>query len=213
MRSAAVQMNQRYLRNLVGGVVLTALLFTAYAGQSSNDEALIYAQVLNELVGGLPKEATLLVVVSRDSMSMNEAYHAIGQPGPTSLEEDLVWRVTKAKNKTLEDFVSKNNSTHQVQFADASIRMQLRPLLVSKGDIDSVLADGDAEGWERFAKRYPNARYLIHFSPIGFDDSADEALVYMHRSCVGLCGSGHLFLLRKRGDEWSIVQVHQFWVS
>lgn len=206
-------LRQRLRHPLLAAATALLALCQAHAAESGHDEEQIYAEALNQLAQAFSKEPTLGIVVSAGSISIQDAYKTISQPPPSSLAEDIAWRLPKARNETIAAFVKNANAMHPVKLRAASLRTRLKARLVPKHKIDSILQGGYAKAWRDFDEQYPDARYIIQFSAIGFDASSTEAIVYMQRLCPGLCGAGELILLQRRNGGWSISQVHQFWIA
>jgi hypothetical protein len=180
------------------------------AQPSETDEAEIYAVALNGFAAaGKP----FALVVSSDSMGIELAYRSTMFVAPSAVEDDLAWRVPKAKKETLADFVKRSNTSHAVRISVKTLDSRLKVQLVPQREIDAAMKDGNANAWDGFARRYPGADFIARLSPIGFDSEFSEALVYIHRTCKGLCGSGHLMLLKRTDGHWKVQDVHQFWIS
>lgn len=81
---------------------------------------------------------------------------------------------------------------------------------------DSVYFEGlptrnkNAKSFERL---FPGAPGIISFSHVGFDTSLDEAIVSTSFICGGLCGSGEVYVLKKRWGRWQVVNQWNVWVS
>lgn len=71
----------------------------------------------------------------------------------------------------------------------------------------------DAQGWDRFRKKYPNSQGLVTLSRIGFNTSMDQALVYVSNQRAGFGGEGYYVLLSKEGHRWTITQKSGVWIS
>jgi hypothetical protein len=76
------------------------------------------------------------------------------------------------------------------------------------------------EGWptrnkdaKSFEKPFPGASGIISFSHVGFDASLDEAIVSTAFVCGGLCGTGKVYVLKKRWGRWRVVNQLIVWVS
>jgi hypothetical protein len=213
--TAGIMNLQKSVRHIcvVAGVALSVPFGEAYATDAHEQEAHVYSEVLNRLVRNVPKHDRVSVVVSSDSMSMEQAYREISQFPPASLEEDMSWRLRRAKKETVKNFVKKSAAAHAVRISSADLSKNITASLASQASIDEIFRGDYAKSWERFAQHHSGARYLIYFSPIGFDTARREALVYIHRVCAGLCGSGELVLLRQAKGRWTVLEVHQFWIS
>ncbi len=200
-------------RVLFALTALMSALAPANAGDIAGDELQIYTEALDSLARALPPNKHLKAVVSNRSMSMQAAYTAIGQPPPSSLEEDIDWRLTEAQKETIRSFAKRSADGLEVALVTASIHPQLQVQLVQRAAIDAIMRSNDQGAWERFSKEYPGTDFLIQFSPVGFNPNLTEAIVYLHRTCPGLCGSGELILLRKAKARWSVRQTYTLWMS
>ena len=84
--------------------------------------------------------------------------------------------------------------------------------MVSRDEIESLFKKGQ-DGWDKCYKKYPNAGGFWEFSRPGLNDNGDEALMYVGHHCGWLCGTGHLFLVRKQGETWKVVNRLMLWIS
>ncbi|MDE3110454.1 MAG: hypothetical protein KGL02_11000 [Acidobacteriota bacterium] len=66
---------------------------------------------------------------------------------------------------------------------------------------------------EIFKQVYPGASGIISLSRVGFDSRQDEAMVSTSFVCGGLCGDGHVYVLRKKSGRWSVVNAWLEWIS
>lgn len=198
--------------NLIRAALFIVLVSLGSAA-AADGEARVYAEILNGYVQGLGKDKSLRIVVSSTSISMAPAYQLMNMSPPKPLEEDITWRVPEAKEETVRDFVRKADVPRVVDVAPGVLDRQIKIELVSREKMAATLSGGHIEAWRRFSERHPDARYYVEFGPIGFDSSANEALVYVHRTCPGLCGGGELVLLRQSGGVWRVHRFHQFWIS
>lgn len=69
------------------------------------------------------------------------------------------------------------------------------------------------DGWGKFYKLYPKAAGYWSFSRPGYNATGDEALVYVGHHCGWLCGTGHLYLLRKQDGNWAVMNRQMLWIS
>jgi hypothetical protein len=91
---------------------------------------------------------------------------------------------------------------------------KMSPHLVSRTDIDDLFKPSKhLNGWEKFYQLYPKSSGFWEFSPVGYNDDALEALVYVGHRCGYLCGTGHLFLLAKENGEWVVKNRTMLWIS
>jgi hypothetical protein len=68
-------------------------------------------------------------------------------------------------------------------------------------------------GWEIFYNHYPQAPGITTLSRVGFNNTFDQALVYIGTQSNWLAGEGFYILLKKVAGVWSIDQQVMVWVS
>lgn len=64
-----------------------------------------------------------------------------------------------------------------------------------------------------FQQTFPEAAGTISLSHAGFDSRLDEAIVSTSFVCGGLCGSGRLYILRKKKGTWQVIGSSTVWIS
>jgi hypothetical protein len=64
-----------------------------------------------------------------------------------------------------------------------------------------------------FQQTFPEAAGIISLSRVGFDSRLDEAIVSTSFVCGGLCGSGRLYILRKKQGRWQVIGNSTVWIS
>lgn len=86
---------------------------------------------------------------------------------------------------------------------------------ISKAEIDSFFGSRKKghDGWEMFYKKHPQAAGFWSFSLPGYNQDGTEALLSVSHSCGWLCGTGHLYLLRKESDKWIVTNRLMLWIS
>ena len=67
-------------------------------------------------------------------------------------------------------------------------------------------------GWEGFYQTYPNSHGLVGFSKIGYNTTANQAMVCVSWYVHYLAGGGYIIIL-SRGENWQIDQMEIIWIS
>jgi hypothetical protein len=109
--------------------------------------------------------------------------------------------------ETIDDYVAKNAKSYQLT---KSLDIKLKYTLIPKEKIEKIF---DGLPSSEFYRQFPDSGGYIALSRAGLNTRADQALVYMHHICGGLCGSGHYLLLVKKNREWVVQQHFMSWVS
>jgi hypothetical protein len=108
---------------------------------------------------------------------------------------------------TLDDFIAKNQASIVVNEKPFASSVKVKD--VARKDLpssDTIDPKNPREFWNQFHAKYPGARGIITFSRPGFDKSGKHALVYYRLSCGTLCGQVGYVLLRKSGEQWTVLQ-------
>ncbi len=113
------------------------------------------------------------------------------------------------KDSTVTDFAAKSavECSLSAEFGDPKSYE-----LISSDELKQTFKKGQ-DGWQVFYKQYPNAGGYWTFSRPGYSSEGDEALLYVGHHCGWLCGTGHLYLLRKQDGEWRVVNRLMLWIS
>lgn len=116
-------------------------------------------------------------------------------------------RATYASRETIEAYLA------------ASARAAVVPTPLERGTEFALFPlKALEEAWESgnpapFLRRHRLVRGFAQVSQIGFNGDRSEALLYVSYVCGGLCGSGHLVYLERRGQTWQVVKVDQVHMS
>ena len=117
-------------------------------------------------------------------------------------------RIPELAAATLSDFATKNARQHNV---DTVFALGPRFVAVTDEELRRLLASG---GWPGLAKKHPGTKGIIHWSRVGFDRNANEALIYFGHRRAARSGSGWFRLFRRKPDgSWSQEHVVRAWIS
>jgi hypothetical protein len=168
----------------------------------------VYAAVLKHLTGNGVGQKPGVIAISSQTMAVVDGYNTAGRP--TSLEEDITFRFSRASKATIQDLLIKANDSRDVRFAPPqSFDYRFLP----ERDIASVIGTNEDAVWRAFAERNGDARYIVRFSAVGFSTGKSEALVYVQWHCPGFCGGGEYVLLKRTTTGWRVLQSNLLWVS
>jgi hypothetical protein len=67
--------------------------------------------------------------------------------------------------------------------------------------------------WDAFYKTYPKAAGFWNISRPGYNSTHDEAMLYVGHQCGSLCGTGHLYFLKKENGHWEVQSKQMLWIS
>jgi hypothetical protein len=112
-----------------------------------------------------------------------------------------------ASNETLDNFFQRNRQSTQLA---PDMQLGIHYILVSADEFSAVM--DQPNGWDAFYKKYSPSGYM-QFSRVGFNDTVDQAIVYVGSIPGPMMGSGNYYLLEKKGGQWSIREQVLAWVS
>jgi hypothetical protein len=109
--------------------------------------------------------------------------------------------------ETVVDFERKARSSCalETQFGDVESHK-----VITQEELDKIFKEGQ---WEDFYKKYPKAGGVWAFSRPGYNSARNEAVLYVSHACGSLCGTGHIYFLAKKKDQWTVQNRLLLWIS
>lgn len=116
--------------------------------------------------------------------------------------------ITPAKETQEDAAIKAQDNCH----LDPQLKTSLSYQMISSEHLSKIFKK-HGRGWEAFYKEYPKAAGYWDFSRPGFNSSHDEAVLYVGHYCGGLCGTGHLYFLKKENGRWRVESKQMMWIS
>jgi hypothetical protein len=85
-------------------------------------------------------------------------------------------------------------------------------VLLSQSEMSQMFSP-NRDGWQVFYEQYPDAPGITTLSRAGFNNTFDQALVYIGTMSHYLAGAGYYVLLNKVNGAWMIDQQVMTWIS
>jgi hypothetical protein len=112
---------------------------------------------------------------------------------------------------TISDFRAQEKECFQLT---RKLNIPTEYVLVTEKDLEPLFPKSEFDRmWSRFYKKYPGSSGVISFSNPGFNRAFTQALISTSRGCGGLCGAGHLVLLKKTPGGWKVETKVMTWIS
>jgi hypothetical protein len=120
------------------------------------------------------------------------------------------WQDGSPRADTIQDFIQKSCTEGPLSraFHTDFPRVFIKPNLIS---FDT--APINRNGRKDFKQTFPGASGIISLSRVGFDPSLREAIISTSFVCGFLCGTGRLYMLRKKWGRWEVISNPIVWVS
>ncbi len=111
-------------------------------------------------------------------------------------------------NDTLDDYLERNAEPSQLS---PDMQLEVDYVLLTAEEHQSIFKQPD--GWDIFYKKFPGSGGYTVFSRVGFNNSLDQALIYVGNMAGPLMGAGYYYLLEKENGEWILKEQIMVWIS
>ena len=164
-------------------------------------------EIYNVLLGTLKDAHVKPLVVQSESESYIYIDYSPTAPNDSDPHDKFAKTVQEfmpdVQTETLKNFLDENEHSGPIRISAPDLNVALMP----PPDFSN------RNFWTTFYKTYPNSSGLIFLSKVGFNNRHDQALVYVARTCGGLCGVGSYFLLGKANGKWIFLRDEVLYVS
>jgi hypothetical protein len=171
---------------------------TPSSGQIDLEQQAVYAVLLHSLYS------------SSSFVIMDTTATSPGGVGDTaSILDNILQNMHGVDADTADSFRVRNGASYPV-----SPRMDLgTPYVLLTRDQMTQLFNQNQDGWQLFYEQYPGAPGITTISQVGFNDTFDQALVYVGTMSHWLAGAGYFVLLDKVKGAWVVNQKVMSWIS
>ena len=101
-----------------------------------------------------------------------------------------------ASKETLNDFLERNR--RQPSQLSSDMQLGIRYILLSTEELSAII--DQPNGWDVFHEKYSPSGYM-QLSQVGFNETLDEAIVYVGSVPGPMMGSGNYYLMEKKGGQ------------
>lgn len=109
--------------------------------------------------------------------------------------------------ETLDNYLERNAQPVQLS---PDMQLGVDYVLLSGEELSAIFREPD--GWDAFHKKYSGAGYTV-FSRVGFNNTLDQAVIYVGSVAGPLMGSGSYFLMEKKDGQWIMMEQVMVWIS
>jgi hypothetical protein len=171
---------------------------TLPAADVDTEEIAVYAALFGAMYPGQPLAL------------MDQTATGPGGTGDTaSTLEYALGQMTGVAPETAASFTVRNEAAHPL---DPEMALGIQFVLLSESDLRDIF-NVNQDGWAMFYSRYPNTPGMTTVSRVGFNDTLDQALVYVGTQSHWLAGAGYIVLMKKVDGVWTIDQQVMTWIS
>lgn len=166
-------------------------------GDIEKEEQVVYASFFKSISGKvviLQDTSTQWLPSSSEDLKQRMDYIASGLPN--------------ASKETLDNYFERNRL--QPSRLSPDMQLGISYILLSEEQLSTIM--NQPNGWEAFHEKYSPAGYM-QFSRVGFNETLDQAIVYIGSVPGPMMGSGNYYLMEKKGGKWVIKEQVLAWVS
>ena len=109
--------------------------------------------------------------------------------------------------ETLDNYLERNAQPSQLS---PDMQLGVEYVLLSSEELSTIFKQPD--GWGAFHKKYSDAGYTV-FSRVGFNNTLDQAVLYVGSVAGPLMGAGYYYLLEKENGVWIVKEQIMVWIS
>ena len=120
------------------------------------------------------------------------------------------WDDGRLRADTIQDFVDKSCTEGRLS---TTFHTESPRTFIAAGSVHFKNWPVETNGPPSFEELFPVVPGIIALSHVGFDSTRHEAIVSTSFVCGGLRGTGRLYILKKMGGRWKIVDKGIVWVS
>lgn len=110
--------------------------------------------------------------------------------------------------ETLDNYLERNNNPGELS---PDMDLGVEYVLLNAEERRRIFSQ--PEGWRVFNETYPGSGGYTELSRVGFNDTFDQALIYVGQMAGDLMGAGFYYLLEKKGGEWLLMEQIMVWIS
>ncbi|HEX7567874.1 MAG TPA: hypothetical protein VF355_04850 [Anaerolineaceae bacterium] len=170
---------------------------TPAADQIDTEEQAVYAALLQKLYS-----APSYVIMDLTDTGPTAV-------GSASIRDYIEQNTHGLDQKTLDSFQARNDTPHPVR---PDMNLGSAYVLLNQ-DQKSQIFSQNRDGWQVFYEQYPDAPGISALSRVGFNNTLDQALVYVGTMSHWLAGAGYYVVLKKVNGAWIVDQQVMTWIS
>lgn len=114
----------------------------------------------------------------------------------------------RISKETIDSYLIRNSQSNQLS-PDMNLGMDY--ILLTAEELAEVSRQPN---WHKLLnERYPNSHGYTIFSRVGFNNTLDQAIIYVGSVAGPMMGAGFYYLMEKNNGEWVIKEQINVWIS
>lgn len=139
---------------------------------------------------------------------LEETSTNIGSDDPQETMDYVKSGLKGVSNETIENYLARNPQRTKLS---TEMNLGVEYKLLSAGELEKISSQPN---WgEVLSEAYPGSFGYTVFSRVGFNNTLDQALIYVGSVGGPMMGSGSYFLMEKQLGEWIMKEQIEVWIS
>jgi hypothetical protein len=179
--------------NLAACSVLASPVPTPSAADIDREEQAVYSFFV--------REDTKALILQDTSTNISD-------DNPQQTIDDIKSGLKGVSQETLDNYLERNKQPSQLP---ANMNLSTDYVLLSRKDLMEISSQPD---WgELLNAKYPGTHGYIIFSRVGFNNTLDQAVIYVGNVDGPLMGAGYYYLMEKQKGQWLVKDQVMAWIS
>jgi hypothetical protein len=156
------------------------------------------------------EQAVYSFFISDDGIALifQETSTNISQDDPKESMEYMKSGLKSISKDTINSYIDRNA---QPSLLSPDMQLGVDYTIVTADDLQKITSQPN---WgELLTEKYNGAHGYTIFSRVGFNNSLDQAVIYVGQVAGPLMGTGYYYLMEKQNGEWKIKEQMMVWIS
>jgi hypothetical protein len=139
---------------------------------------------------------------------LQETSTNISEQSPKELRQSIKAGFKNISNETIDSYLARNKQPSKLS-PDMNLGVGYTLLT-----LDELAKISSQPNWgEILAEKYPGSHGYTIFSRVGFNNTLDQAVIYVAKVAGPMMGSGSYYLLEKKDGAWLLMDQVNYWIS
>lgn len=142
------------------------------------------------------------------TLILQETSTSVINDDPQTVMDNIKSGLTGISNETVKNFIARNAQPTQLS---TDMNLGTKYTLITSEELSKITKQPN---WgEILANTYPGSNGYLIISRVGFNNTLDQAVIYVGQVAGPMMGSGSYYLMEKQNGNWIIKQEVMVWIS
>jgi hypothetical protein len=142
------------------------------------------------------------------ALILQDTFTSINEDDPKQSIDFIKSGLKGISKETINSYLARNAQPSQLS-SDMNLGMDY--VLLSADELAKISSQPN---WgEILAEKYPGSNGYTIFSRVGFNNTLNQAVIYVGKVAGPMMGSGFYYLMEKKNGEWLLKEQINVWIS